>query len=396
MDKKIWFRKVKNPSFSLFPLVVATVLSGFLLNCQSKTDDTQTMQPTITKEVFGTLPSGQQADLFTLTNGNGMVVKITNYGGIVTHWMTPDKNGAMADVALGFDSLSAYVNGNPFFGALVGRYGNRIGKGSFTLDGETYSLVKNNGPNHLHGGTVGFDKVLWAAEEIKGDSTVGLKLTYTSQDMEEGFPGKLDVTVTYTLSNDGELKIDYDATTDKPTIVNLTNHSYFNLTGLKRDVLSHEMEISADSLVEVDETLIPTGKLIPVKGTPFDFTSPKVIGAKIDDESDDQIKKGGGYDHCWAINGSDNSLKQIAIVHEPESGRVMEVSTTEPGVQFYTGNFLNGKASGKGVTYTKRMGFCLETEHYPDSPNQPQFPSVVLRPGETYHTTTSYKMSVRK
>lgn len=396
MDKKLRFRKVKILDFSFFSLVFVAMMSGILLNCQSAKDETQTMQPTITKEVFGTLPSGQQADLYTLTNSNGMVVKITNYGGIITHWMTPDKNGVMADVALGFDSLSAYVNGNPFFGALVGRYGNRIGKGSFTLDGQTYSLLKNNGPNHLHGGKVGFDKVLWTAEEFKDVTSVGLKLTYTSQDMEEGYPGTLDVKVTYTLSDEGELSIDYKATTDKPTIVNLTNHSYFNLTGLKRDVLSHEIEINADSLVEVDETLIPTGKLISVKGTPFDFTSPRTIGEKIDDESDNQIKKGGGYDHCWVINGSGTNLKQIATVHEPESGRVMEVFTTEPGVQFYTGNFLNGKAEGKGVTYTKRMGFCLETEHYPDSPNQPQFPSVVLRPGETYHTTTSYKMSVKK
>lgn len=394
MKPRYW--KVKNPNFSFFTMAFAAVMSSILLNCQPPKDDTQTMQPTIIKEVFGTLPSGQQADLYTLTNSNGMVVKITNYGGIITHWLTPDKNGMMADVALGFDSLSAYVNGNPFFGALVGRYGNRIGKGSFTLDGQTYSLLQNNGPNHLHGGKVGFDKVLWSAEEIKDVSTVGLKLKYSSQDMEEGYPGKLDVIVTYTLSDEGELTIDYTATTDKPTIVNLTNHSYFNLTGMKRDVLSHEMQINSDSLVEVDETLIPTGKLIAVKGTPFDFTSPKVIGAEIDDLSNDQIKKGGGYDHCWVINGSGENLKQIARVHEPESGRVMEVFTTEPGVQFYTGNFLNGKAAGKGYTYTKRMGFCLETEHYPDSPNQPQFPSVVLRPGETYHTTTSYKMSVQK
>lgn len=394
MDTNPHPRKAKEFNFSV--LVLLTLMGGALLNCQSSNDTTQTMQPTITKEAFGTLPSGQQADLYTLTNANGMVVKITNYGGIITHWLTPDKKGALADVALGFDSLAAYVNGNPFFGALVGRYGNRIAKGEFTLDGQTYSLVKNNGPNHLHGGTVGFDKVLWTAEEIKADSTVGLKLSYTSQDMEEGYPGKLAVMVTYTLDNEGELTIDYEATTDKPTIVNLTNHSYFNLTGLKRDVLSHEIQIESDSLVEVDETLIPTGRLIPVQGTPFDFTSPKEIGAQIDDTTSDQIKKGGGYDHCWAIRGADNSRKKIATVHEPESGRVMEVFTTEPGVQFYTGNFLNGKAVGKGVTYTKRMGFCLETEHYPDSPNQPQFPTVVVRPGQTYRTTTSYKMSVRK
>lgn len=354
------------------------------------------MQSTITKEAFGKLADGQAVDLYTLTNANGMVVKITNYGGIITHWMAPDKDGQMADVVLGFDSLDAYVANNPFFGALVGRYGNRIAKGSFTLDGQTYPLVTNNGPNHLHGGTKGFDKMLWKAEEVKDGSSVGLALTYTSKDMEEGYPGTLDVKVTYTLTDDGELKIDYDATTDKPTIVNLTNHSYFNLTGLKRDVLEHEISIDSDSLVEVDGTLIPTGKLIPVEGTPFDFRTARPIGERIDDMADAQIKNGGGYDHCWVVQGGDGSLKKIATVYEPTSGRVMEVSTTEPGVQFYTGNFLNGKVSGKGVTYTKRMGFCLETEHFPDSPNQSQFPTVVLRPGEKYHTTTVYQMSVKK
>nr|WP_228713551.1 aldose epimerase family protein [Arundinibacter roseus] len=354
------------------------------------------MEPTITREVYGTLADGQQADLFTLTNANGMVVKITNYGGIITQWMAPDKNGEMADVVLGLDSLNNYVENNPFFGALVGRYGNRIGGGSFSLDGQKYSLVTNNGPNHLHGGTKGFDKVLWTAEEVPGDTIVGLKLTYVSKDMEEGYPGELKTEVNYTLSNSGELTIDYKATTDKPTIVNLTNHSYFNLTGMKRDILAHEVTINSDSLVEVNETLIPTGKLIGVSATPFDFQKATAIGARIDDTTHVQIKHGGGYDHCWVIERADDALLRIATVHEPESGRVLEVFTTEPGVQFYTGNFLNGKVSGKGVTYTKRMGFCLETEHYPDSPNQPKFPSVVLRPDATYHTTTVYKLSVRE
>jgi aldose 1-epimerase len=389
--KSVVHKQVAGP----LPYFVFALLSIFFSNCQSKTEETKTMQPTITKESFGTLADGQSADLYTLTNADSMVVQITNYGGIITKWMAPDKNGQMADVVLGFDSLSAYVKNNPFFGALVGRYGNRIAKGSFTLDGETYPLVKNNGPNHLHGGTVGFDKKIWKAEEIQGDSTAGLKLTYTSADMEEGYPGKLDVTVTYTLTNSGELKIDYMATTDKPTVVNLTNHCYFNLTGMKRDVLNHEVTIKADSLVAVDATLIPTGKLIPVEGTPFDFRTPKPIGARIDEVSDEQIKMGGGYDHCWVINRADESMLKIATVTDPESGRTLEVSTTEPGVQFYTGNFLSGAVSGKGVTYTKRMGFCLETEHYPDSPNQPQFPSVVLRPGETYSTSTIFKMTVK-
>jgi aldose 1-epimerase len=367
-----------------------TLVSMSLFNCQSNQDNTKKMQSSITKEAFGTLENGQQADLYTLTNANGMVVKITNYGGIITHWLAPDKDGNMADVVLGFDSLDAYVANNPFFGALVGRYGNRIAKGTFTLDGQTYPLATNNGPNHLHGGIKGFDKVLWNAEPMEGENQQALVLTYTSKDMEEGYPGNLDVKVTYTLSDDNKLQIDYDATTDKPTVVNLTNHSYFNLTGLKRDILDHEISIKADSLVEVDETLIPTGKLIPVAGTAFDFRKPRPIGERIDDMNDAQIKNGGGYDHCWVIQRADESLLNFATVYEPSSGRVLDVYTTEPGVQFYTGNFLNGKVSGKGTTYTRRMGF------FPDSPNQPQFPSVVLRPGEKYHTATVYQMSVRK
>ncbi|GHB60117.1 aldose epimerase family protein [Persicitalea jodogahamensis] len=385
------------PLRKLMPIMVLALLGAVLTNCETKNEENQDMESTITKEAFGTSGDGEAVDLYTLTNANGMVVQITNYGGIITKWMAPDKDGQMADVVLGFDSLSNYVAGHPFFGALVGRYGNRIAKGEFKLDGETYNtLVKNNGPNHLHGGTKGFDKKVWQAEEMKEGSTVGLKLTTTSADMEEGYPGKLDVTVTYTLTNDGELKIDYQATTDKPTVVNLTNHCYFNLTGLKRDVLDHVVKINSDSLVAVDATLIPTGKLISVTGTAFDFREPTPIGARIDDESDEQIKMGGGYDHCWVIDRVGNNMALAATVYEPTSGRVLEVSTTEPGVQFYTGNFLDGKLSGKGATYSKRMGFCLETEHYPDSPNQPQFPSVTLRPGETYSTSTVFKMSVRK
>jgi aldose 1-epimerase len=387
-------RKKKAKAVLLY--LALTLLSVLLFNCQSNQDESKNMQSSTTKEVFGKLKNGQQADLYTLTNANGMVVKITNYGGIITHWLAPDKDGTMADVVLGFDSLDSYVANNPFFGALVGRYGNRIAKGTFTLDGQTYPLVTNNGPNHLHGGTKGFDKVLWNVQESPAADGESLVLTYTSKDMEEGYPGNLDVKVTYTLTNDNKLKIEYAATTDKPTIVNLTNHSYFNLTGMKRDILDHEISIKADSLVEVDGTLIPTGKLISVEGTPFDFRKMRPIGEQIDDISDEQIKNGGGYDHCWVVQRADDSLLKIATVVEPTSGRMLDVYTTEPGVQFYTGNFLNGKTSGKGVTYTKRMGFCLETEHYPDSPNQTKFPSVVLRPGEQYHTTTVYQMSVKK
>ena len=354
------------------------------------------MISTISKETFGQLPDGQTADLYTLTNGNGMTVNITNYGGIITKLTAPDKNGNWEDVVLGFDSLAPYLAGHPFFGALVGRYGNRIAKGKFTLNGQQYTLPINNGPNALHGGIKGFDKVLWKATEIKKDSLVGLELTYTSKDGEEGYPGNLDVKVTYTLDNSNALLINYVATTDKPTIVNLTNHSYFNLTGLKKDILGLEVTIASDSLVPVDATLIPTGKLRAVEGTPFDFRKPTVISTGINKTEDEQIKNGGGYDHCWVLaRGTDKGLFHFATVRDPESGRVMEVSTTEPAVQFYTGNFLDGSLKGKNATFVKRFGMCLETEHYPDSPNHPQFPSTELKPGETYNTSTMYKFSAK-
>lgn len=372
-----------------------TALVGLAIFSCSKTKNEEKMISTISKEAFGQLPDGQQADLYTLTNANGMTVNITNYGGIITKLTAPDKNGQWADVVLGFDSLAPYLSGHPFFGALVGRYGNRIAKGKFKLNGQEYSLAINNGPNALHGGTKGFDKVIWKATEIKQDSVVGLQLEYTSKDMEEGYPGNLTVKVVYTLDNENALTIDYTATTDKPTVVNLTNHSYFNLTGLKRDILDHEVTIESDSIVPVDTTLIPTGKLRAVEGTPFDFRKATKVGAGIDKVEDEQIKAGGGYDHCWVLKRSGDGLVQFATVKDPESGRVMEVFTTEPGVQFYTGNFLDGKLTGKGATYSKRFGLCLETEHYPDSPNQPQFPTTTLNPGETYKTTTKYKFSAK-
>lgn len=372
-----------------------TALVGLAIFSCSKTKNEEKMISTISKEAFGQLPDGQQADLYTLTNANGMTVNITNYGGIITKLTAPDKNGQWADVVLGFDSLAPYLSGHPFFGALVGRYGNRIAKGKFKLNGQEYSLAINNGPNALHGGTKGFDKVIWKATEIKQDSVVGLQLEYTSKDMEEGYPGNLTVKVVYTLDNENALTIDYTATTDKPTVVNLTNHSYFNLTGLKRDILDHEVTIESDSIVPVDTTLIPTGKLRAVEGTPFDFRKATKVAAGIDKTEDEQIKAGGGYDHCWVLKRSGDGLVQFATVKDPESGRVMEVFTTEPGVQFYTGNFLDGKLTGKGATYSKRFGLCLETEHYPDSPNQPQFPTTTLNPGETYHTTTKYKFSAK-
>ena len=373
---------------------------GFLTmtSCNSNNaKDAGDQKAGIEKAAYGQLPDGHTADLFTLRNANGMTAKITNYGGILTELIVPDKDGKMEDVTLGRDSLASYVENNPFFGALVGRYGNRIAKGRFTLDGKEYSLFINNMGNALHGGKKGFDKVLWTATPVDGDEPA-LKLQYTAKDMEEGFPGNLAVTVTYTLQKDNALKIDYEATTDKPTVLNLTNHTYFNLTGgAKRDVMEHVLTLNADSLVAVDKTLIPTGKLIPVAGTPFDFTKPTAIGTRINDSTDTQIKYGGGYDHAWVLNGGKSEMKQTATVYEPTSGRVMDVKTTEPAVQFYTGNFLNGKVTGReGFPYQKRYAFCLETEHYPDSPNQPSFPTTTLRPGETYKTTTIYTFSTRK
>ena len=369
-----------------------------MTSCSSKKEkEADEQKPGIEKTAYGQLPDGQTADLYTLRNAAGMTARITNYGGIVIELTAPDKEGKFEDVTLGLDSLSSYVKNNPFFGALVGRYGNRIAKGKFTLDGKPYTLFVNNMGNHLHGGKVGFDKVLWTATPVEGDEPA-LKLTYTAKDGEEGYPGNLSVEVTYTLQKDNALKIDYQATTDKPTVVNLTNHTYFNLTGgAKRDILDHVLTLNADRFIPVDKTLIPTGELQPVSGTPFDFTKPTAIGTRINDSTDTQIKYGGGYDHAWVLTGSGDSLKLAATVYEPASGRVMEVRTTEPAIQFYTGNFLDGTVTGReGFPYKKRYALCLETEHYPDSPNQPSFPTTVLRPGQTYKTTTIYQFSTKK
>ncbi len=366
---------------------------GSTQQAESTTADTMNTI-SITKTAFGQLPNGQAADLFTFRNKKGTEVRITNYGGLITHWIVADKNGQFGDVVLGYDSLAGYLKASPFFGALVGRYGNRIAKAKFTLDGKTYTLAANNGPNSLHGGLVGFDKVVWKAEIIEGENA--LKLTHTSKDGDEGFPGTLSAEVIYRLTDDNALEIEYSATTDKPTVVNLTNHTYFNFTGGTRDVLGHQVTLNADRFIPVDETLIPTGQLQEVKGTPFDFLKSTEIGARIDDPKDEQIKRGKGYDHCWVINKGTDPLALAATVYEPTSGRVLETFTTEPGVQFYTGNFLNGSITGKnGVNYVQRSGFCLETEHFPDSPNQSSFPSVVLRPGEVYKTKTVYKFSTR-
>lgn len=368
-------------------ILVMSLLCLVLLNISCSTEH-KTL--TIKKEKFG-MVDGKQADLYTLTNAKGMVVKITNYGGIIQTLTAPDRNGRYDDVVLGYDSLEQYVNNSPYFGAIIGRYGNRIARGRFTLNGVEYKLATNNGVNHLHGGIKGFDKVLWQAKPVKTDSTVGLELTYLSKDGEEGYPGNLNVKVIYTLNNDNALKIEYFATTDKPTPVNLTNHSYFNLTGCKRDVLGHELWINADHFLPVDSTLIPTGEIRPVDGTPFDFRQPTAIGARIN-ANDEQIKFGGGYDHCWVLNDWDKKLKRQISVYEPTTGRYMEIFTDQPGVQFYSGNFLDGSIKGKkGIVYKHRYALVLESQHFPDSPNHPNFPSTILEPGETYHTVTVIK-----
>ncbi|MBC8153551.1 MAG: galactose mutarotase [Bacteroidetes bacterium] len=373
-----------------------TLLSGcaMMTSCDSKKDSDQ--KTGIAKAPFGKLADGQEADLYTLRNAAGMTATITNYGGIVVSLTAPDKAGTFTNVVLGMDSLAGYEKGVPYFGALVGRYGNRIAKGKFTLDGKSYTLATNNGPNHLHGGLKGFDKVIWAATPVDGDEPA-LKLAYTSKDGEEGYTGNLSVEVTYTLQKDNALKIDYKATTDKATVVNLTNHSYFNLTGdASNTILNHEVTLNADRFLPVDKGLIPTGVLQPVAGTPFDFTKSTPIGKRINDTTNAQIALGGGYDHAWILSDAGTALKLAATVFEPTSGRVMEVRTTEPAVQFYTGNFLDGTITGTGgVVYQKRAGLCLETEHYPDSPNQSAFPTTVLQPGKTYETTTVYTFSAR-
>ena len=331
--------------------------------------------------------------LFTLRNSKGAEALISNYGGIVTSLKVPDRNGTLGDVVLGYDNLADYIKDSPFFGALIGRYGNRIARGKFTLDGKEYTLATNNYPNALHGGIKGFDKVVWESSIITGPDGASLKLTYLSKDGEEGYPGNLSVTVVYTVTEENALKVEYSATTDKDTVVNLTQHSYFNLAG-KDLILDHVVMIPADKFTPVDSTLIPTGELKPVDGTPFDFRTPTPIGARIN-QDDEQLKFGKGYDHNWVINKPIGQLGLMARVSEPTSGRVMEVISSEPGLQFYSGNFLDGTLKGKGGwVYKFRSAIAMEPQHFPDSPNKPQFPSVVLKPGQTYHNTIIYKFSI--
>lgn len=378
--------------FALIFIAAGMMLASCGSGTGSNANNTDTTMATAKKGIIKTAwgnYDGKDVFLFTLTNAKGNQVKISNYGGTITSWVAPDKGGAKNSIVLGFDSLSGYLAHPPYFGALVGRYGNRIGKAQFTLDGKTYKLAANNGKNSLHGGLKGFDKQVWDAS-TESDSTPVLTLKYVSKDGEEGFPGNLNVTVQYTFTDEDEVKIDYTATTDKATPINLTNHSYFNLTGdVSNTILNHTLQINADNYTPVDTSLITTGEIKAVKGTPFDFTTPMKIGARID-----SVK--GGYDHNFVLNRKDSSLQLAATLSDSISGRQLEVFTTEPGLQFYTGNFLDGTLKNHdGKTINQHAALCMETQHFPDSPNKPGFPSAILKPGSTYHTVTVYKLSVK-
>ena len=373
----------------MLPFAIALAAQG-VLDSQSRSSAAKP----VTSAPYGKMPDGTQVEIFTLTNASGVEVRAITYGAIITSLRVPDRSGQLADVVLGFDALEGYLKGHPYFGCIVGRYGNRIAKGQFTLDGKTYKLAVNNPPNHLHGGNVGFDKFVWTAEAVKGQNAVAF--SRTSPDGEEGYPGTLKVRVTYTLTDKNELLVDYQATADKATPVNLTQHTYFNLAGAgSGDILGHVMTLDADRYTPVDETLIPTGELAPVSDTPFDFRKGAPIGARIDADHP-QIKNGKGYDHNFVLNRKGSGLQRAARVLEPKSGRTLEVRTTEPGVQFYTGNFLDGTIKGKaGRVYNHRNGFCLETQHFPDSPNKPAFPSTILKPGQEYKTRTVFTFGVQ-
>tara|TARA_R110000868_G_scaffold235273_9_gene489187 strand:- start:49372 stop:50478 length:1107 start_codon:yes stop_codon:yes gene_type:complete len=364
-------------------VIILLIVVGIL-----NSDCTKKNSQGITSEEFGVLSNGSNVQLYTLTNSNGMEVKITNFGGIVTSIKTPDKDGNFENVVLGFDNLDKYLEGTPYFGAIIGRYGNRIAKGEFTLDGEHYSLAKNNGNNHLHGGVFGYDKVLWNAKP-KGENAI--ELSYLSKDGEEGYPGNLEITVIYSLTNQDELKIDYKATTDKATPVNLTNHSYFNLSGNPESlVLDHKLQIAASKFTPVNRELIPTGEIVSVEGTPFDFTTSFEIGARLNDVE-------GGYDHNFVLDRNEEEMPVVATLYDEKTGRKMEILTTEPGLQFYSGNFLDGTIIGSdGAKFLKHSALCLETQHYPDSPNQANFPNTILRPENTYISSTVYRFSVRE
>jgi len=377
---------------SLGALALAAGLMGCTTPDPSVTQDMS--KCTLEKLNFGQTFDGKPVDLYVMSNSRGMIAKIMTYGAIVTELRVPDRKGKLNDVVLGFDTLDGYLRGHPYFGAIVGRVANRIAKGRFTLNGVTYTLAANNGPNHLHGGLKGFDKVVWEAEPVPFKNGVAVRFSYLSKDGEEGYPGNLKVSVLYTLTENNELRLDYTATTDKDTLVNLSNHSYWNLAGAENGgILNHELMLYADKFTPVDETLIPTGELKPVEGTPMDFRKPTLIGAHIKDVGGNPV----GYDHNYVVNKPSGGLSLVARVYEPASGRVMEVFSTELGVQFYSGNFLDGTIIGKkGVTYQQYHGFCLETQYFPDAINHPNFPSIVLKPGKTYTQTTIYKFTVRQ
>ncbi|MFZ0958690.1 MAG: aldose epimerase family protein [Candidatus Sulfotelmatobacter sp.] len=376
-------------------IVLATLLLVFACSLLAAQQTSSKHARGVQKQSFGTR-EGRPVNLYTLTNSHGVEVRAMNYGGIIVSIRVPDRKGEFADIVLGHESLEGYIPNPPYFGAVVGRYANRIANGTFTLDGKTYTLPKNDGPNTLHGGvTRTFDKVVWDDAPLKGGRP-GVTFTYLSKDGEEGFPGNLTAKVTYTLNDDNELVIDYEATTDKATPINLSQHSYFNLAGEgSGDILNTVLMLNADRFTPVDKTLIPTGELRPVKGTPFDFTTPTKIGARIDDNYE-QLVLGHGYDHNFIINRKGDGLELAARAYEPTSGRVLEVFTTQPGVQFYTGNFLDGTVTGKhGHVYKRRNAFCLETQHFPDSPNHPAFPSTILGPGQMFHQKAVFKFSTK-
>ena len=378
--------------------MIGSLAALALSACGPKTNNENsgpgTPTSTMKQEPFGKLQDGTAVNLYTLTNAKGVTMTVTNYGGRITSLKVPDKSGKMEDIVLGFDNLDGYLAENPYFGALIGRYGNRIGGAQFKLDGKVYHLAKNDGPNSLHGGIKGFDKVFWAGSDVSAKDAQALSLRYVSNDGEEGYPGTLTSMVTYTLTSNSELKIEYVATTTADTVLNLTNHSYWNLAGAgSGDILKHQMTIEASKFTPVDKTLIPTGKLENVEGTPFDFRKATAIGERIE-KDDQQLKYGKGYDHNYCIDGADGSLKRCAQVTDPSTGRSMEILTTQPGVQFYTGNFLDGTIKGKGgKVYGHRGAFCMETQHYPDSPNKPEFPTTVLKPGQEYRQTTVYRFT---
>ena len=373
----------------LLSLAVGIIfLGGVFLKAEAR--------PTVKKDAWGKTADGKAVEIYTLKNSKGAESQIITYGGTVVSLKMPDKNGKFADVVLGYDSIAGYEKNQSYIGALIGRYGNRIAKGKFTLDGKEYTLAKNNGENHLHGGLKGFDKVVWTAKSSTDKLGANLELTYLSKDGEEGYPGSLTVKVIYILTEKNELEIVYSAVTDKNTVINLTHHSYFNLAGAgSGDILNHQLTLYADKFTPTGDDSIPTGELKSVKGTPFDFLTPAAIGARIN-QTDEQLKFGNGYDQNWVLNKNDNSLVLAATVYEPTTGRVMDVYTTERGLQFYAGNYLDGAVKGKnGQNYPRRSGFCLEAQNFPDAPNKSNFPSPVLKPGATYSQTTVYQFSAR-